>query len=165
MEKICTYCKELKNLSSFSKAGRKNALRSTCKQCDAIKYKRWKDKNREAYLRSTSNSGLKIKYGITLDEYEKLFTEQKGCCKICKTKNPGRKGVKRFAVDHCHKTNKIRGLLCMSCNTAIGLLNENPILFDSAKRYLQSHHQMVETSLVRIQAESPSYDDRMGEPN
>ncbi len=148
MEKICTCCKELKNLSCFSKAGKKDALRSNCKKCDAIKYKRWKEKNREAYLRSTSNSGLKIKYGITLDEYERLFAEQKGCCNICKTTHPGRKGVERFAVDHCHKTNKIRGLLCMTCNTAIGLLNEDPVLFDAAKRYLQNHHQMVEENVV-----------------
>jgi hypothetical protein len=139
MEKVCTLCKELKNLSCFSKAGRKDALRSNCKTCDAKKYKEWKTKNRAAYLRSTSNAGLKIKYGIELKDYENLLIQQNYCCKICKTKNPGRTGVKRFAVDHCHKTNKVRGLLCMACNTAIGLLNENLSLFDAAKKYLEQH--------------------------
>jgi len=139
MEKICTHCKEAKDLSCFSKAGRKDALRSNCKKCDAIKYKKWKEKNREDYLKSTSSSGLKIKYGITLKEYDLLLKEQKGCCKICGTTKPGRKDVKRFAVDHCHSTGKIRGLLCMHCNTAIGLLKEDPELFDAAKKYLQHH--------------------------
>jgi len=83
--------------------------------------------------------GIKTKYGIDLKHYEKLFEQQNGQCKICGTKKPGRKGVKRFSVDHCHKTNKIRGLLCMSCNTAIGLLNENPVLFDAAKQYLEEY--------------------------
>ena len=140
MKKHCTLCKQEKTLDKFSKAGRGDALRSNCKQCDAKQYKKWKEKNREAYLRSTASSGLKIKYGIDLNQYEKLFEEQNGKCKICGTKKPGRKGVKRFAVDHCHKTKKVRGLLCMACNTAIGLLNENPILFDKAKHYLAQHN-------------------------
>ena len=141
MEKICTLCKELKGFSCFSKAGRKEALRSNCKTCDAKKYKEWKNKDRTAYLRSSSNSGLKLRYGIELKDYEDLLIKQNHCCKICKTKSPGRTGVKRFAVDHCHKTNKVRGLLCMACNTSIGLLNEDPKLFDAAKQYLQDHQQ------------------------
>jgi len=138
-KKICTLCKELKTLACFSKAGRKDSLRSDCKKCNAKKYKQWKEKNRTAYLRGATNAGLKIKYGITLEEYEQMLKNQNQCCKICKSKKPGRKGVKRFAVDHCHKTNKVRGLLCMSCNTAIGLLNENPVLFDAAKQYLEEY--------------------------
>ena len=141
MEKTCTLCKELKNLSCFSKAGRKEALRSNCKTCDAKKYKKWKNKDRTAYLRSSTNSGLKLRYGIELKDYENLLIKQDYCCKICKTKSPGRTGVKRFAVDHCHKTNKVRGLLCMACNTSIGLLNEDPKLFDAAKQHLQDHQQ------------------------
>lgn len=139
MKKDCTLCKQEKTLDQFSKAGRGNTLRSSCKKCDAKQYKKWKEKNREFYLQSTTNSGLKQRYGIDLKHYEKLFEQQNGQCKICGTKKPGRKGVKRFAVDHCHKTNKIRGLLCMSCNTAIGLLNENPVLFDAAKQYLEEY--------------------------
>lgn len=139
MKKHCTLCKQEKTLEHFSKRGRGNELRSDCKECNAKQYKKWKEKNREAYLRSTKNSGLKLRYGIDLDEYEKLFKAQDGKCKICGNKQPGRKDVKRFAVDHCHKTKKVRGLLCMACNTAIGLLNENPILFDKAKHYLAQH--------------------------
>lgn len=152
MEKQCRLCKKTKNINFFNKAGRGDALRSSCKQCDAKQYKQWKDKNRDKYLNSSTNSALKIKYGIGLEEYQKLLSEQNHCCKICRSKKPGRAGVKRFAVDHCHKTQKIRGLLCMQCNTAIGLLNENPILFDAAKQYLESHSQgtcrAVEEGLV-----------------
>ena len=137
MKKQCSTCKEEKALDFFSKAGRGDALRADCKQCNANKYKKWKTKNRASYLKSTTNSALKIKYGIDLSDYEKLFKEQNGQCKICGATKPGRKGIKRFAVDHCHATNKIRGLLCMACNTAIGLLKENPNLFDAAKQYLK----------------------------
>ena len=137
MKKQCTICKKERALSCFSKAGRGNTLRSDCKQCNAKRYKKWKEKNRASYLESTTNSGLKIRYGIDLTQYEKLLEEQKGKCKICGTTKPGRKGIKRFSIDHCHKTNKIRGLLCMPCNTAIGLLKEDPNLFDAAKQYLK----------------------------
>lgn len=138
--KICSSCKELKDLSCFSKAGRKQALRADCKTCNAKRYKEWKSKDRKNYLRSSTNSSLKLKYGITLEEYETILSDQNYCCKICKTKKPGRKGVDRFAVDHCHKSSKVRGLLCMKCNTAIGLLNEDINLFLAAKEYLEENN-------------------------
>lgn len=149
MNKQCTRCKEIKALTCFSKAGRGNALRSNCKTCDANQYKKWKSKNRKKYLDSTTNSGLKLRYGIGLEEYKKLLAGQGDCCKICKSTAPGRKDVNRFAVDHCHTTGKVRGLLCSKCNTAIGLLNENPLLFDEAKKYLQEHFN---TNLKQIKA-------------
>jgi hypothetical protein len=139
MFKRCTVCNEVKSFTCFSKAGRKDALRSDCKDCNAKQYKKWKNKNRQKYLNSTTNSGLKTRYGIGLEEYERLLLKQNNCCKICKTTTPGRKGVKRFAIDHCHNTGKIRGLLCSKCNTAIGLLNEDPLLFDAAKNYLKNN--------------------------
>ncbi len=139
MSKKCRVCNEIKPLDCFSKAGRGNALRNDCKTCNAKQYNKWKIKNRKKYLDSTTNSSLKIKYGIGLEQYQELLAKQNNCCKICKAITPGRKDVKRFAVDHCHTTGKIRGLLCSKCNTAIGLLNENPLLFEEAKKYLEEN--------------------------
>jgi hypothetical protein len=73
------------------------------------------------------------KYGITLNDYNSLLLKQNGCCKICCEPH---KENKTLAVDHCHKTGKVRGLLCHHCNTAIGLLKENPIFLNNAINYL-----------------------------
>jgi len=75
------------------------------------------------------NSDLKRKYGITLKQYNKLLEEQDHKCLICglpSTAIDKRTGQPRqLAVDHDHSTNKVRGLLCSNCNTALGLLNED----------------------------------------
>jgi hypothetical protein len=77
---------------------------------------------------------LKHKFGITLLEYEKIRETQNYGCAIC-----GLSCIsgKRLAVDHNHITGLIRGLLCMSCNTAIGLFKENSELFFKASLYLK----------------------------
>lgn len=58
-------------------------------------------------------------YGITLADYEKLLREQGGRCGICKEESAGRKGG-NFCVDHCHATGRVRGLLCIKCNSRLG---------------------------------------------
>lgn len=59
-------------------------------------------------------------YGITLEQYNEMLKSQDYRCAICGTDNPGGRGA--FHVDHNHITGKVRGLLCSSCNHAIGLL-------------------------------------------
>jgi len=79
------------------------------------------------------------KFGITRKEYAELYHSQNGVCAIChQPETATRKGVvKALAVDHDHKTGKIRGLLCSDCNTGIGKLKDDPKIFESAIRYLQ----------------------------
>lgn len=82
---------------------------------------------------------LLAKYGITGEEYDAMEREQDGKCAICKQpeRRYGSHGkVKRLAVDHCHETGKVRGLLCADCNTAIGLLGDNPERVEAARAYL-----------------------------
>lgn len=68
---------------------------------------------------------LKADYSITIEEYDIMFEEQEGVCKICGNKETRKNqhGIKRLAVDHNHITGKIRGLLCSCCNMAIGALD------------------------------------------
>lgn len=73
---------------------------------------------------------LKHKYGITLSEYNSLLEKQNYVCAICKQK---RGAV--LAVDHCHDTGKVRGLLCRLCNTSLGIFKTIDLL-ESAKTYL-----------------------------
>jgi len=74
-------------------------------------------------------------YGITLDDYNKMFAEQEGKCSICGTHvcSTGR----ALAVDHDHETGKVRGLLCANCNTALGKFNDDVELLKKAIDYLR----------------------------
>lgn len=88
------------------------------------------------------NQDLKRKYGITLDEWQRMYDEQDGACKICgqpETKIDRRQGLTRsLSVDHCHETSKVRGLLCSDCNTAIGLFKHSELLLIKAIEYCKS---------------------------
>ena len=82
---------------------------------------------------------LKNRYGITIDEYDEMFKEQEGVCAICKMPEVKKLfgNVVRLAVDHDHKTGKVRGLLCYKCNSILGRFNDNILLFESVIRYLK----------------------------
>ena len=67
---------------------------------------------------------LKSKYGISIEEYNNLLVSQNNGCAICGKKTAYNNGTKRLHVDHCHNTNKIRGLLCSQCNTTLGHLEK-----------------------------------------
>ncbi len=73
-------------------------------------------------------------YGITIEEYDKMFELQSGGCAICKQKCPS---GKKLAVDHNHETNEFRGLLCVRCNTALGSIQEDEDLIWNMLEYLK----------------------------
>ncbi|MFQ6212473.1 endonuclease VII domain-containing protein, partial [Bacillus mobilis] len=84
---------------------------------------------------------LKRLYGLTVLEYDDLFKAQGGRCAICRQPETARDNktgaVRDLAVDHCHNSSKVRGLLCARCNSAIGLLNDDADVLRSAIRYLE----------------------------
>lgn len=94
-------------------------------------------KSRERQL-TNWRTKLKIRYGITLEEFEHMLALQGGVCAICKQPENDRY-KRRLSVDHDHSTGKVRGLLCHMCNTALGKLKDNPELFDAAASYLRLH--------------------------
>ena len=85
------------------------------------------------------NIKRKYKGMSSLDDYDRMLKEQHGVCKLCKGKNnTTRNGkVKRFAIDHCHKTNEVRGLLCSFCNALIGYARDDINTLQSAIEYLK----------------------------
>lgn len=98
MSKDCGRCKENKPVDDFyKKSWGKFGVDNWCKEC-------CKEYNKEYIL-------MRL-YGLTLYEYEELSDLQGGLCAICR--KPPQKN--RLAVDHCHDTGEIRGLLCSSCN-------------------------------------------------
>lgn len=96
----------------------------------------------EQYKLSYINGHLKRKYGITFEQYQKMFDKQNGECRICKGTTPnrnwkdGRTQYMKLFVDHDHKTGRVRGLLCNTCNQGIAALKENVDILKSAIEYL-----------------------------
>ena len=79
---------------------------------------------------------LRLRYGITPEEYDSLYQQQYGCCAICGIHQS--KLHTTLAVDHNHDTKEVRGLLCFDCNTGIGKLQDNYDIIIKAAEYLRS---------------------------
>jgi hypothetical protein len=94
----------------------------------------WRRANAEKYR----NYRLMKGFGISTTEYDKKLKKQKNGCAICC--KPCASG-KNLAVDHCHKSGMIRGLLCSKCNLGLGLFKDDIILLATAKKYLTKHRK------------------------
>lgn len=73
------------------------------------------------------------KYGITPEKYDLLFQQQGGKCAICGSTSIGR----HLSVDHDHKDGRVRGLLCIKCNTGLGMLNDDYDIVVAASEYIR----------------------------
>ena len=161
--RVCLICKKSQNDTLFGfRSDKPHLLRSECNQClsskeklrieglspeatqkikdnkkkyrlknkDKIKndMKIWKDlTGRDQYYKKT--------YNISLEDYNNLLESQNYTCKICKKEE--KHTNKALAVDHCHSTGKVRGLLCFDCNTALGKFKDSTELLYEAINYLQ----------------------------
>lgn len=137
MKKLCSSCRRTKQASSFYAHPKKSlGLQDKCKECSK-RYQRERIKNPETraqVLETARRTKMKLAYGITLEQYEAKFGAQKGLCAICQ-KPPTRK---RLAVDHDHRSGKIRDLLCSYCNFLVGTLEEGKLV-TTAMLYLKHH--------------------------
>ena len=102
--------------------------RSKKRQDGRAYYKKNKDVYAARHLRNYLS-----RLGLSLKQYEDLLKEQEGKCAICR-RHPTRT---RLAVDHCHKTGRVRGLLCNNCNTGLGLLGDQEESVERALSYLK----------------------------
>lgn len=105
----------------------RKARRSISRQLDNEHYARTKDRHREL----TASK----KYGISIEEYRELFKKHDNKCAICGSIETAKNKV--LAVDHDHNTGKVRGLLCGKCNRGLGFLQDNLLLIEKIKIYLQ----------------------------
>jgi hypothetical protein len=140
--KKCKVCKQ----EGMSYGTRDNGKGSryynlTCITCksrqDRKQSKSWREKLRaedpERYYRFRRNQQLKRYYKITLDEYEAMLKDQGGGCAICGKLEE----LKAMPVDHCHSTNKFRGILCHWCNKGLGQFFDNKDTLAKAILYLE----------------------------
>lgn len=116
------------------KARRREYYRNNKEKLNASN-KEWEKKNPER----RKNKYLERLYGITLEQYNETLDKQEGKCGICETHQSNFK--RDLSVDHCHKTGNIRGLLCDSCNIALGNFKDNPDILKKALKYLIHHNQ------------------------
>jgi len=130
---ICKKCKTTKPISEFGKyqiKGRKKKnSRKTCNLC-RCRAQQLRYKNNPEVAAKVKKAAIKHRlskvYNITIEEYDAMLVNQNNKCKICDT-TPD----KKLNIDHCHKTNKVRGLLCWPCNIALGHFKDNIDLLDT----------------------------------
>lgn len=90
-------------------------------------------------LRKQKHTRLKREYGITSDEWWKMFEEQDCRCKICKSNTTAGKG---WHTDHCHTSNKVRGILCYHCNLLLGMAKDDVEVLSKAIEYLNTQKEI-----------------------
>ena len=152
MTKQCTKCGQVKQcsqekkLSEFhiSKAHRLG-FSAWCKACVKICTKTYyRGVDKKEHQRANKNNNLKRQFGITIDEYARKVEIQENNCAICEQPEIAidyrSKKTKNLAVDHCHKTGKVRDLLCSRCNQVFGLINENTEILTNMVKYAKKHN-------------------------
>jgi len=115
----------------------------TCRQCSCLYFvgqgNFCNDNCRSLGTKKQELVRLLRTFGSTIEEYEALILEQDNYCAICHQpeKQILNGKIKRLAIDHCHTTGKVRGLLCQRCNTGIGRFDDNVVLLKQAIQYLE----------------------------
>jgi hypothetical protein len=140
--KTCVKCGCNKPITEFQKESRyKDGLCPCCKLCESNKAKIYSQtpSGKKSVKRRCTNSNFKSKHGWTLEKYEEQLKLQNNKCAICgiDIENYNR----RFSIDHNHKTNKIRELLCNRCNVALGLIKENIETLYHMIDYIKKHNE------------------------
>lgn len=159
--KLCTRCLKQKPFEAYyTDNARKDKLTVLCKNCNDIAARNWRNSNKEKLLAQKRrwksrnkekvrlpqrkfiennpdkiiSYKLKSSYNIDIEQYNKILKKQNYSCRICKLHES--KFKKSLAVDHCHKTEKIRGLLCLNCNTGLGSFKDSTTILKKAIAYL-----------------------------
>ena len=136
--KRCTRCLLEKPLGGFyqyterdpHKTGRRHAA---CKACQHAARAAHRAARPQLAAANARRSKLKRLFGITPEAADALLAEQGNVCAVCKRPSPD---GRRLHVDHCHKTRRVRGLLCHDCNRGIGMFRDSAPLLHAAANYL-----------------------------
>ena len=146
MTKRCAgKCKKVKDTNEFGKdAKSKDSKNARCKECNRDQSSNWYRNNTEKAKKSVRAYNLANpivyrrhhlkRFGLSVEQYDLMLQQQNGVCAICKQLETGK--TINLCVDHCHKTGKVRGLLCGKCNKALGLIGDNLETLTNAGIYL-----------------------------
>lgn len=141
LTKICTVCRLPKALYEYHKSkATKDGYGYRCKSCDYQARIKYRTERKLQFQALTRKEYRKRVYGITSDDFDKLWLNQQGKCPICDKELTDGLGIKhapsKAVIDHCHDTGKIRGILCTMCNKGLGLLGDNKDAITRALHYL-----------------------------
>jgi len=122
-----------------------------CRPCQRIlrdtdKRRAWKRAWHKAHPEYARKKGLK-QYNLTLEQYEELFNAQGRRCAACGTDKSFSRRTSTFPVDHDHETNEVRGILCMNCNRALGLLKDSIPVLEGMLAYLKKYEKEAPTGI------------------
>lgn len=143
--KVCPTCGAEKPHAEYYKSkNRRDGMSWECATCvkarvmshyNLDRSRAYRAKHKEKYDDLARRNRLAT-FGITPAEYDQMLAAQGGVCAIC---GGGEWSTRRLAVDHCHKTGKVRGILCSHCNVTLGQMKENPQALRAAADYLEMH--------------------------
>jgi len=144
-EKPCKDCRSIFPIEEFVLTNyvRKDGSRTPnaiCKKCKTERQRKYQQSNKDL-TRIRNRQATLSKYGISVQQYEELKLSQNNLCAICLQRESFeiRGTVCELAVDHDHKTGKVRSLLCQQCNTGLGKFRDDVRLLEAAITYLVSH--------------------------
>lgn len=122
----------------FCKRGHQKTMKTivVTKYKDGVRPTDCKKCRRDRILETGRLSSYYKKYGITREQWQERFMVQNGCCSICLRHQSSLKAI--LVVDHDHKTNSVRSLLCHACNLILGNANDDPSVLQRAIVYLKS---------------------------
>lgn len=140
-EKHCSGCGECKPVAHFTpSAYTKDGYLPECKACMRVYYaeRRSDPVVRAACADSNRKAHYRRKYGITVEQYEAMLDTQGGACAICGVSRA--ESERRFAVDHCHDSGRVRGILCDHCNRLLSRMERDPDWLARAREYMAAPH-------------------------
>jgi len=152
--KKCQRCEGVQPISNFPKDLSKKDLKSIyCHNCHkkinkARRSKPGYNEKRQAkrkYSDRDRDWRLRTKYGISLEEFNRVFLSQDSRCALCRSQHSDNKN---FVVDHCHKTGTFRGILCSYCNRALGMFKDDIQVLKKAIAYLKEDKNEIRSSSV-----------------
>lgn len=124
----CSTCCQFRDEDEFGWDTVRDQPKRECNPCHNDMQLAYVAANREKVnLRRRLN-----KRGITEEQYLKMLEQQENRCAICRKE-------RALDIDHCHTQGHVRGLLCSSCNRALGFLEDDPVIIESALEYLRAH--------------------------
>lgn len=129
-----------------------------CRKCHRPMAKEYREKHREEvnqWLKNHYKANKELyrlkamfkAHGVTVEWYEAKLKSQGGKCAICGSRDPKGKGT-AFCVDHDHESGKVRGLLCNSCNLAIGHLGDSAVNLERGVKYLRGYEESHPKSVL-----------------
>lgn len=134
--KQCKDCKQFLELSNFNKQpGSRDGKGYLCKECSSKRFTAYREKN-ASRLNGNFQKWNIGRYGLSIERYKEMLANQNGLCAICGKSESDE--CRALSIDHCHDTGVVRGLLCGSCNMALGLFKDSADILLKAVEYLEA---------------------------